>query len=143
MIYSVFVPEQGLYHYYETPENKPVNGDLPVPKLGQDAGKIGVAAMDAGRPLPSNARKVGQGWTARGVIASQGFGVLGLPTFNASGPIAAIVPWIPVAGAGALAYAATKKQSAAVRVGSAVAAAAVVFGAEMAYLFRSGWGSRK
>jgi LPXTG-motif cell wall-anchored protein len=72
MMYSVFVPAEGQYHYYETTEKKAVNADLPVPTFGKDAGKIGVAAMDAARPLPFGAVMVGRGWHARGVLANKG-----------------------------------------------------------------------
>lgn len=71
-IYSVFVPEEGVYKYYESAKNVAVNADLPVPQLGSDAGKIGVPAMDAARRLPGDAKLVGQGWQARGIIASKG-----------------------------------------------------------------------
>lgn len=78
MIYSVFVPDQGLYHYYETPNGHAVNADLPLPSLPADAGKIGVASIDAARRLPSDAKLVGQGWNARGVLAAAPSGVSGL-----------------------------------------------------------------
>lgn len=82
MIYSVFSPAEGIYHYYETSEQKAVNADLPVPSLGSDAGKIGVPAMDAARALPRGAKLVGQGWSARGVISSGKSGVAGLAGFG-------------------------------------------------------------
>ena len=71
MIYSVFAPAEGMYHYYQTSETKAVNADLPIPSLGNDAGKIGVPAIDAARPLPGDAVFVGRGGNARGVIADK------------------------------------------------------------------------
>lgn len=84
MIYSVFDPSKGIYSYFETPENKAVNSDLPIPSFRSDAGKIGVAAIDAARPLPAQARKVGEGWTARGILASSD-GLSGLGSFVGPG----------------------------------------------------------
>ena len=69
MIYSCFDPSKGLYVYYETKESKPINADLSVPKLEADTGNIGVPASIAGRELPSDAKKVGEGWHARGIVA--------------------------------------------------------------------------
>lgn len=82
MIYSVFVPEQGLYHYYETPNGVAFNADLPLPTLPADAGKIGVPSIDAARRLPSNAKLVGQGWHARGVLSAASSGVAGFGAFE-------------------------------------------------------------
>jgi len=100
MMYSVFVPEEGLYHYYESAKGVAVNADLPVPGLPSDAGKIGVAAMDAARPLPSDAKLVGQGWNARGVLASRPAGVSGLGAIV--GPGAPIGTFLLAGVAGAL-----------------------------------------
>ena len=101
MIYSCFVPERGTYDYYENSLQIQLNADLPVPKLPPDTGKIGVPAIDAGRPLPGDARKTGEGWHARGMIVNcRGTGVSGfgeLPTLN-------VPAWVwPVAGVGLLA----------------------------------------
>lgn len=68
MIYSCFDPAVGLYDYFEDDKQIPINGDLPIPKLPSIAGKIGVPAMDAGRPLPMSAKRIGQGWHAKGMI---------------------------------------------------------------------------
>jgi len=72
VIYSCFDPTAGLYDYYENGDGYPINGDLPVPKLPAPAGKIGVPAAQAGRPLPRDARHVGRGYTARGMIVECG-----------------------------------------------------------------------
>ena len=69
MIYSCFNERAGHYEYYEDDRGQAINGDLPVPALAnKQAGKVGVPARDAGRPLPSGARFVGTGWAARGMI---------------------------------------------------------------------------
>lgn len=70
MIYSCFDDKSGLYSYFEDKEEHPINADLPVPKFTRTAGEMGVAAIDAGRPLPSGARRVGRGWQARGRIVN-------------------------------------------------------------------------
>lgn len=99
MIYSVFVPEQGLYHYYETPNGVAVNADLPLPSLPADAGKIGVPSIDAARRLPSKAKLVGQGWHARGVLAAPGGGgIAGLGAFE----VKSALPLALALGAGSM-----------------------------------------
>jgi hypothetical protein len=70
MIYSCFNQQLGLYEYFEDGAAHPANGDLPVPRLGPDAGRVGVAAIDAGRPLPLGARRTGQGLMAKGILVS-------------------------------------------------------------------------
>lgn len=70
MIYSCFNPHTGLYRYFENTKQIPVNADLPVPRLPPPAGRVGVPSIDAGRPLPSDARPVGEGWNARGIIVN-------------------------------------------------------------------------
>lgn len=72
MIYSCFDPAAGLYDYFENGASYPFNGDLPVPSLPPPAGKIGVPAIHAGRPLPRDARHVGRGHTARGMLVECG-----------------------------------------------------------------------
>ena len=82
MIYSCFNQQLGLYEYFEDDAAHPTNGDLPIPQLGPDAGRVGVAAIDAARPLPAGARRAGRGTAARGIIVSckstevQGIGLM-------------------------------------------------------------------
>ncbi len=78
MMYSVFIPERGQYAYYETAEQKPLNADLPIPQLPPVVGGIGVPSIEAARPLPGGAKRVGSGWLPRGMIAkkSGAFGAL-------------------------------------------------------------------
>jgi hypothetical protein len=84
MIYSIFSPERGEYDYFESPDQLPLNADLPVPSLPPVAGQIGVPAMDAGRPLPGNAKPIGRGWHAHGMLARRSGG-LGAFSLNPSG----------------------------------------------------------
>ena len=73
MIYSCFDQPSGLYRYFENSHQIPVNGDLPVPTyLSSRATKLGVPSMEAGRPLPSDARQIGTGLQARGMIVRCG-----------------------------------------------------------------------
>lgn len=74
MLYSCFNPEVGLYDYFEDDAQRAINADLPVPKLPPIAGKVGVPAIDAGRPLPSGAKPAGKGWHAKGVVVQCGRG---------------------------------------------------------------------
>ena len=76
MIYSCFDPQSGLYDYFENAQTLAINADLPVPSLPR-ATQLGVASIEAGRPLPSDARPVGRGWHARGQVVKCGNGTLG------------------------------------------------------------------
>lgn len=135
MIYSVFVPKEGLYHYYETTQTLPVNADLDVPTLGPDAGKIGVPSMDAARKLPSDARLVGKGWQARGVISSvngplSGFG--GFGAIDWSSPLSTAVGYGLIFAAGAVVYGGMgKKYTSGARAAAAGAAALATMFVEM------------
>lgn len=101
MIYSCFDPDAGLYRYFEDGTRRPINADLPVPKLPSKAGKIGFAAIEAARPLPSAAKPAGSGWHARGIIVRcpkgplSGLGELGTTgtTVLAFG-VAAVALWL-------------------------------------------------
>jgi len=78
MFYSCFNPQIGLYDYFEDSSTRPINGDLPIPKLPASTGRIGVPSIEAGRPLPSAAKRVGRGWHARGMIVKCNRGLGGL-----------------------------------------------------------------
>jgi hypothetical protein len=69
MIYSCFQQAGGVYAYFEVPGEIPLNADLPVPRLPAPTGNIGVPSIEAGRPLPANAKFIGTGWHAKGMIA--------------------------------------------------------------------------
>lgn len=77
MLYSCFNQNTGLYDVYEDQATHPVNGDLPVPKLGNEIQGIGVPALEAGRPLPWGAKHVGTSWNARGIVVNCGGSSLG------------------------------------------------------------------
>jgi hypothetical protein len=70
MIYSCFDQNKGLYDYFQDTEMRPINGDLPIPKFPSSTGRIGVPAIEAGRPLPSGAKPAGSGWHARGMVVN-------------------------------------------------------------------------
>lgn len=88
MIYSCFEPKSGLYDYFETADRIPINADLPIPKLPQGVSGIGVPAIEAGRPMPFNARHVGQGWHARGMLINCGRTPMG----DADATVATVAP---------------------------------------------------
>lgn len=68
MLYSCFNPKLRLYEVFEDDRGHPMNGDLPVPTFGSEAGNIGVPASEAGRRLPQSAKRVGTSWHARGLV---------------------------------------------------------------------------
>lgn len=68
MKYSCFNDRLRLYEVFEDDRGHPMNGDLPVPMLGPDAGGIGVPATEAGRRLPGDAKRVGTSWHPRGLV---------------------------------------------------------------------------
>jgi len=68
LIYSVHNAVTGLFDYFEGGPDTPINDDLPTPQLR--AGRLGVAATDAARPLPPGARRVGSGSLPVGSISS-------------------------------------------------------------------------
>jgi len=79
MLYSCFDPARGIYDYYESKSVQiPINADLPVPSFPPAGNDIGVPSIIAGRPMPSDARHVGEGWHARGMVARCGGGFSGL-----------------------------------------------------------------
>lgn len=68
MNYCVFDARTGVYAYYKGPDHPPINGDLPTPSLANGIAGIGMPSVDAGRDLPPGAKRVGQGWHAKGII---------------------------------------------------------------------------
>lgn len=68
MIYSRWKPDTGGYEYLEAPGTHNINDDLPAPQL-RAASKIGVPSIEAGRPIPAGARRVGEGDVAVGLVA--------------------------------------------------------------------------
>lgn len=85
MIYSCFDPKAGLYDYFADSVQRPINADLPIPKLPAAAGKVGVPAIEAGRPMPADAKHVGRGWHAKGMVVVCGRGAYGaVPSFDSA-----------------------------------------------------------
>jgi hypothetical protein len=124
MIYSCFNDKLGLYEYFETPGHHPTNGDLPAPREGRQAGTVGVPAMEAGRKIPSGARRAGTGWEAKGIIVScQNKPVQGIGSFDFKGnPF--LVPYIVVSGA--LGYYIQKDRGGSVAAGIALGSGAAL-----------------
>lgn len=126
MIYSCFNDRLGLYEYFEAPGYHPTNGDLPTPRDGAVAGKVGIPAMYAGRRLPKGAKRKGTGWQAKGIIVNcQNLQVKGLDAIDfKENP--ALIPFIVVTGA--LGYLIEKDRSGGrPLVGAAVGVGAALF----------------
>lgn len=101
LIYSRWRPDVGGFEYFEAPETHNINDDLPTPELL--AAKIGVPSMEAGRPLPSGARRVGTGEEARGLVAPVDEARIVRRTRSLSGvEPASTMGWVVVAGGAAL-----------------------------------------
>ena len=66
--YSRWDPSTGDYDYFESNARPGLNDDLPVPQLPPTT-QLGVPSTEAGRPLPADARYIGRGEEAVGVIA--------------------------------------------------------------------------
>lgn len=134
MICSCFNPKSGQYDYFETKTTYPFNSDLPVPQLPSTAGRVGVPAIEAGRPLPRDAKPVGSGWSARGVLVRCGSPLGQLSSFEdfAEHPVTQTVSdgvWSVLAGYGTYALYSSKspKSSESVRAISGIATAGLVF----------------
>ena len=70
MIYSVWVPGERRYDYYSVGEL--IEDDTPAPKFKSSPSKIGYAPGQATWELPKEARAVGSGPRARGVVVHPG-----------------------------------------------------------------------
>lgn len=68
MIYSRWDSHRGGYDYFEVPGSVAMGNDLPVPSLPRGT-SIGVSSIEAGRPIPSGAKKKGHGELAVGLVA--------------------------------------------------------------------------
>ncbi len=78
MLYSCFDAPRGEYRVFEDTSTRAANSDLPVPKLTSlVAGNVGVPAIDAGRPLPSDAKYVGHAPNAQGMVVQCDAGLSG------------------------------------------------------------------
>lgn len=94
MIYSVWEHGNRRYAYYQTPDRSDAVNS-PSPKHLSGTSELGLVPDEAAWPLPSNAKLIGYGKTAKGQIASVKGG-FGLGSFD----IASKWPWL-LAGAGA------------------------------------------
>ena len=85
MIYSRWRPDTGGYDYFESPGTRfGLGDDLPVPRLTR-VSERGACSTDVGRAIPSDARPIGSGPIARGMVAPMGRvqgGVLGAIDFT-------------------------------------------------------------
>lgn len=92
-MYSVLNQKTRAYDYYESGETEPWHA--PAPPRSRGASALGAIPEDAAWPLPSGAKKVGEGMTARGRIAVARAGGMGLgdvePAIMAAGAIALMV----------------------------------------------------
>lgn len=114
MIYSQWSPDTGGYVYLEAPGTQNINDDLPTPDL-PPATKIGVPSIEAGRPPPSGAQKVGEGDVAVGLVAPVDAGRIVRRTRSLGEVgVGAMASWVWVAagaaGAAALWYVFKKKR---------------------------------
>ncbi len=70
-MYSVFDQGKGDFAYYEGEDGLDINDDRPVPKFASGLRTaIGIPSVQAGRPMPSNARFVGRGSEAIGIVST-------------------------------------------------------------------------
>lgn len=95
MRYSCFDDASGVYRVFEDGHRVAVNGDLPIPRAGKEAGRVGIPAIEAGRDLPPQARYVGNSWLASGLVVRCGpqpLGAVDWPgAYRKYGPPVAIV----------------------------------------------------
>jgi hypothetical protein len=118
MLYSCFDAKSGLYDYYADRREIAINADMPVPSLPAPAGKVGVPAIDAGRPLPSDAKHIGRGWHAKGIVVQCGRGSLGaLPS---GGVVSAVRGLALISGIGLAGYYLGKRSEAGAVLGALI-----------------------
>jgi hypothetical protein len=71
VIYSVHDQIRGDFVYYDYPDGIAINDDQPVPRFERELiGPLGIAASDAGRPLPPGANAIGRGALPRGKVST-------------------------------------------------------------------------
>lgn len=92
MIFSRWRPDTGGYDYLDSPSTRfGLGDDLPVPRLPKTS-PLGTASTDIGRPIPDDAKVVGSGPLARGMVAPMNkSGLSGLDTASAPVRFAAAV----------------------------------------------------
>lgn len=117
MIFSVFDHHGRCFNYYEAPgtsknygsrgtkyraPTQPPQGPPQLSGAGRNIGPIGFAPESLALPLPSNARQIGRGQQARGIIATirsesrdRGLGDATTPTGVSPGVVEVNVPRYP------------------------------------------------
>lgn len=69
MIFSRWRPDTGGYDYFDSPSTRyGLGDDLPVPRLPRTS-SLGTASTDIGRLIPDDAKPIGSGPLARGMVA--------------------------------------------------------------------------
>jgi len=88
LIFSRWRPDTGGYDYLDSPSTRyGLGDDLPVPRLTNTT-NLGVASTDIGRPIPSDAKLVGSGPLARGMVAPMNkSGLMGLGLDWSTSPV--------------------------------------------------------
>jgi hypothetical protein len=71
MTYSVWDPISGTYQYYQTPQDGKLEHDVPKARHLSTSSKVGITPEQAAWPLPANAKRIGTGKTAKGMIAQK------------------------------------------------------------------------
>ena len=72
LLYSVYNYGSGLFDYYQDGKNLGVSDTPPKKRLAK--GGLGVSPEQAALSLPSNAKKMGSGDVAKGIVATSGVG---------------------------------------------------------------------
>jgi hypothetical protein len=67
--YSVFNPFKGNFDYYISTKSIAFNDEYPTPNYKNET-RAGIAALEAGRPLPYDAKLIGSGQMPIGSISS-------------------------------------------------------------------------
>lgn len=84
MIFSRWRPDTGGYDYFDSPSTRfGLGDDLPVPRLPQTH-VLGVCSTDIGRALPVDAKLIGSGKIARGMVAPMDRAARGISGFDFS-----------------------------------------------------------
>lgn len=98
MIFSRWQPTTGGYDYYDSQSTRfGLGDDLPVPRF-QTMNVLGLkvgCSTDIGRPLPSDATKIGSGPLARGMVSPMdrvgGLGAIDFTSSVAKGVLCVVV----------------------------------------------------
>lgn len=87
MIYSVHDQVRGDFAYWDSPNSLAINDDHPVPRFDSSlVFPVGIAASDAGRPLPPGSTFVGRGPFPKGKVSTGKLGTEQRGTFMGPNP---------------------------------------------------------